>query len=55
MSLSDVLLFVTVLFLAGHLLLDIRVMVKAVGHRRDMLLTTLTIVFLVGHLITDYV
>ncbi len=55
MSLSDGLLYVTVLFLAGHLVLDIRTLMMAVGHRRDMLLTTLTIVFLIGHLITDYV
>ncbi len=55
MNLSDALLYVTVLFLAGHLMMDIRAMVVAVGHRRDMFLTTLTIVFLIGHLITDYV
>ena len=54
-SLSDGLLYVTVLFLAGHLMMDMRALVLAVGHRRDMLLTTLTIVFLIGHLVTDYV
>ena len=54
MSVGDVLLYLTVLFLVGHLALDMRSLFKAVRHT-DALWTIATISFLVGHLVMDYV
>ncbi|KKL79246.1 hypothetical protein LCGC14_2016790 [marine sediment metagenome] len=42
-------------FLIGHVVLDMRALVHNVRHPKDMALTIATMVFLGGHLILDWI
>jgi len=55
MNLSDVLLFVTVLFLAGHIGFDMRAIGKSVQQHKDFWWTVTTLLVLLGHLTLDFV
>lgn len=54
LSLSDTLLALTVGFLVLHFLMDVRSMVLAVRHPKDLALTTATVVVFLGHIITAH-
>lgn len=61
MTFGDLLAVVAVVFLAGHLLTDMRALRRVVRfgkdgeHQADAVWTVLTVVFLIGHIILDWV
>lgn len=54
LGLSDWFLVVTFSFLALHFVMDVRSMVLAVHHPKDLAITTVTVVVFVGHIITAH-
>ncbi len=52
---SQILVALAVIFLVGHLLLDLRTIGSTLRHPKDLALTLLTVGFLVGHIVLDFI
>lgn len=55
MDWSLILVILAVVFLVGHILLDVRTIAKTVAHPRDFYWTAATLFALGGHLILDFI